>query len=223
MKDDRELDNCFMRRIISLGMNCEVSFQIERYQQPFYSSLFSWAYICNEHKFLDALYNIDDVFSNGKHFHLPTSDMFMDEKYDIAFHGRTSKSEFLSEDGKVINGEVYESTLRELENRLNHLKEKFFADLISDDEKIYIKKVPLSSVPIDLIVDYVKQLKQYFTQHARNWKLVIVLEEGEYPSELYELMDGTCEISTVKYFSSIDNTKDGADDESWNGILAKYL
>lgn len=36
-----------MRKLISLGMNCEVSFQIEKYVEKLYASLFSWAFAPN--------------------------------------------------------------------------------------------------------------------------------------------------------------------------------
>lgn len=59
--------------------------------------------------------------------------MFMDKKYQITFHGRTPKQDFLLEDGSIKDWELYEKTVLELKSRIRHLKEKFKEQLINDD------------------------------------------------------------------------------------------
>lgn len=53
------------QNIVSLGYNCEVSFRIEDFTHDKIKSYpFSWSYITDQKKFLDALWNLDDVLKN---------------------------------------------------------------------------------------------------------------------------------------------------------------
>ena len=108
--------------------------------EPFNASLFSWAFVLDDELFLKALENIDDIFENEICFHLPTNDMFMDKKYQITFHGRTPKQNFLLEDGSIKDREMYEKTVLKLQSRIRHLKEKFKEQLVKGDA-VYIKKI----------------------------------------------------------------------------------
>ena len=50
------------QNIVSLGYNCEVSFRIEDFTHEKINSYpFSWSYISDHKKFLEALQNLDDV------------------------------------------------------------------------------------------------------------------------------------------------------------------
>lgn len=77
--------------IISLGMNCEVSFQIERYVKKLDASLFSWAFIGDDDLFLDALNHLDSIFEGEVSFNQASENMFFCDRYRIFFHGRTPK------------------------------------------------------------------------------------------------------------------------------------
>lgn len=218
------------KKIISLGMNCEISFQIERYVNEWYSSLFSWAFVVNDDDFLKAIKNIDDVFTNEVHFHLPTVDMFMDEKYNIAFHGRTPKGEFLSEDGSIIDMVKYNEALDELKHRLNHLKNKFKSDLHSSDEKIYIKKY-LIEPDIETwggkerLILLINQLYSYLEKETggENYKLVVVLSKRDDVLEVTEIERERLFIRFVDHWAPYYDTRNGADNESWKKIFEEFI
>ena len=99
-------------------MNCEVSFQIEKYLGKIDASLFSWAFIENEELFLDALNNIDNIFSDKISCAEQTEDMFWCEQYRIAFHGRTNKKLMLDDNNNIINETLYDECISELRNRI---------------------------------------------------------------------------------------------------------
>lgn len=218
-----------MKKIISLGMNCEVSFQIRKYVNEFYPSLFSWAFIMDDELFVEALNNIDDIFQNEISFHMPTEDMFLDEKYRMTFHGRTPKEKLFDEGGNIKDLKLYDETVTELKSRLGHLKEKFKTDLKSEDEIIYLKKILIEP---DLekwggkekLLRIIEELYDYFNNkgHERQWKLVIVLEKKYYFPELEEIGKRGLFVRYVDFFAPVDNTKDGADNTGWRKIIEEF-
>lgn len=217
-----------MKRLISLGMNCEVSFQIKKYCPSLYASLFSWAFVINDDLFLQALDNIDDVFSNGVHFHLPTDDMFMDEKYQITFHGRTSKLDMLDKEGNIVNREKYDEALDELISRLAHLKSKFKTDLMSADEKVYIKKIMIEPSLEEWggeahLFEIICSLKKYFSEYSSNSTLVVVVEKKYLSDSILKLEDKNCKIRCVNFWAPVSDTQYGADNESWEKIIKEFM
>ena len=216
-------------KLISLGYNCEISFQIQKFRKPFESSLFSWVYSLNNQKFINALWNLDDIFTDQIHFHLPTDNMFYDEKYDLVFHGKTNKKEMLDETGNIINQKNYDACVDELKSRLKHLKEKFRKDFVSDYEKIYFRKIEIYPDWVNEefykeIIQFIKDLHEYFKEKVKTggFKLIIVLEERYSIPEIKELECDTLFIRTVRFYAPYDNTKDGADYESWRKILEEF-
>ncbi len=218
-----------MKKLISLGYNCEVSFQIEKFRGDIDASLFSWAFLLDDAKFLQALENVDDIFMNGIHFHMPTDDMFYDEKYDITFHGRTPKSAMFDEFGNIKNQAVYDESIAELKSRLAHLKEKFKKDFVSDDEKIYLRKIeiipePDGTVNYGKVIDFINKLKAFLDKNVKrgSYKLVIVIEKKFITPELKAMEDKSLFVRTVDYLAPFYDTKNGADYENWRKILEEF-
>lgn len=209
---------------VSLGRNCEVSFQIQKYVgDEWESSLFSWAYILDDSLLIPALNNPEDLFQNEFHFHPPTNDMFLDEKYQITFHGRTPKDEILDENNQIINMEKYNSTVDELRSRIAHLTSKFRANLASDEPTAYIYKLMLYNTEDAYIhekITFVKDLYAWFQEHktGSDWKLIIVVEEN-FAKYFTDLADSNLVIETVSYFAPDSDTLNGADAKNWNRIL----
>ena len=218
-----------MKKLISLGYNCEVSFQIEKFKGAIDSSLFSWAYLLDDTKFLQALENVDDIFMNGIHFHMTTDDMFYDEKYDITFHGRTPKNVMFDEDGNIKDQVAYDECIAELKSRLAHLKEKFKKDFMSEDEKIYLRKIEIvpeqdGNVNWGRVIDFINNLKAFFEKRVSQggYKLIIIIERKFMTPELKAMEDDKLYLRTVDWLAPFYDTKNGADDESWRRILEEF-
>lgn len=215
-----------MQKIISLGYNCEVSFQIEKYVENWDASLFSWAYVSNDLKFLDAMKNIEDVFKHDILFHMPTPDMWCDVKYDIKFHGRAHKDTMFDSEGNLIDNVVYDECLEELRSRLEHLKEKFLNSLDSDDEKIFIRKLRITPKQNDSeVLEFIQNLNDILNSKVKGsrYKLYIVLEKEYYKPEWQSIESDHLFIRTVDYFAPDGDTKEGADHESWKVIFDEIL
>lgn len=209
--------------LISLGMNCEVSFQIEKYLGKIEASLFSWAFIENEELFLNALNNIDDIFSSKISFAAQTEDMFWCEQYRIAFHGRTNKKLMLDDNNNIINETLYNECISELKTRIDYLKIKFKKQLEAKEKTVFIKKLDVNH-DISRAEKIIKALYDYFTQNSKygNWQLVIVVESA-YSNNLQHLQNEKLFIYPVAFFAPADNTRDGADNESWKAIIMDAL
>lgn len=214
-------------KLISLGRNCEVSFQIQQYLgKGWESSLFSWAYVLNDELLLRALNDPEDLLRGETHFHYPTEDMFIDEKYQITFHGRTPKSEMLDESGQIIDNEKYTAALTELRSRVAHLTEKFRADLASEEPTAYFYKLmlyyPQDPQYVQEKVAFVRELYDWFLEHkaGSEWRLVIVVEEA--CREFFAgLADTRLIVETVSFFAPDSDTLNGADRENWQRIFAR--
>lgn len=210
--------------IISLGMNCEVSFQIEKYVKKLDASLFSWAFIEDEDLFLEALNHIDEIFEGDISFKAPTPDMFLCEKYQIAFHGRTPGKLMFDSNWTIKNQKIYDKTVDELRSRIRYLKQKFMNQINSEKYTVFLKKLMVEG-------DYIKAeriitgLRDYLEAHneRKNYTLVIVIEEKYDNSILRSLENDNLVIRTVSYFSPVTDTKNGADNIGWSRIFREIL
>ena len=216
-------------KVYSLGMNCEVAFQMQRWLGTIESSLFSWVFILNDDLFLKALDNLDDIF-RVRHFHKPSSDMFIDEKYQICFHSRHNVKELFDDEWNITNQSLYKETIDELESRIDHLKEKFKKQLVLNEDKVFLRKIWLPDVKFweqrvqfKHTVEFITNLYKYLKNNAINNKLIIVVDKKHYCKELIALEDDNLKIRAVDFFSPWDNTKDGADNDSWAKIFEEFL
>src|SRR5262245_22497134 len=82
--------------IVSLGNNCEYSFQFFTNYKFVEANLFSWVYVLSPKKLLDAIARPDLMFSEG----ISEPDwLYTCNKYEIKFHGRASDKELLDAEG----------------------------------------------------------------------------------------------------------------------------
>lgn len=213
-------------KVYSIGMNCEVSFQIERIYGKIDSSLFSWAFVHDEYLFLECLSNIDDLFNREIVFHKPSSDMFIDLKYQIAFHSRYNSYDLFDSEWNIINGEGYDTAKKELYSRVGYLKEKFRLQLCNNEPKLFMKKIWLEDEDEESrrrkCIEIISGLDDFFRNYAINYKLIIILDERSYFEEFKDLENDVLFIRKIKFYSPWEDTKFGADDESYDAIFREF-
>lgn len=210
--------------IISLGMNCEVSFQIERYVKKLDASLFSWAFIGDDDLFLDALNHLDSIFEGDISFNQASENMFFCDRYRISFHGRTPKELMLDRDGNVKDQKIYNDTIHELHSRINYLKEKFRNQLKAEKYTVFLKKLMINGdyIKAERVIKGLSDFLEKNNQNG-NYKLVIVIEEKYDNDILRALETDRTVIRTVAFFSPVEDTKNGADNLGWNQIFREFL
>ena len=97
-----------------------MSFRIEDCFGELYATPFTWSFVTDRGRFVEALNHVDDIFSHG--YSVQKDNMFMCEKYGLKFHPRYS----LFPHRGTYTTEQEERAAEELESRISHLKTKFF-------------------------------------------------------------------------------------------------
>lgn len=211
------------QNIVSLGYNCEVSFRIEDFTHEKINSYpFSWSYITDPKKFLEALHNLDDILKNEIEV-LPWG-MFLDKKYGISFHGKGDKTALFLEDG-TVNAAVADSMIEGLKSRENYLISKFKNLLSSEDTTLFILKLSSKTdgkENADLICGVLAFLKEYYVSH--NFLLLAVAEKNhlEFVKFLGETVcDKYLSVRYVEEFADDGNTQTGGDIAGWLEVIGR--
>jgi len=200
--------------IVSLGNNCEFSFQFFMNYKFVEANLFSWVYVLSPEKLLEAVAHPDLIFSEG----IGEPDwLYVCNKYGIKFHGRASGKELLDADGKPVP-EVVARDKAELRERVAHLQEKFSKVLETSESKLYVLKDPVS-------LDYVLQMKRVLdrvVKHGYDFLVIVAEEElGKYKG----LETASVFVRAVKHFSPTEDvtSKKKADMKGWKKIMKEVV
>ncbi|MDR1026756.1 MAG: hypothetical protein LBL47_05080 [Lactobacillus sp.] len=138
--------------IVSLGNNCEFSFQFFTNYKFVDANLFSWTYIMDRDKFLGCLEDIDGLLSEGLEDPVP---LYECKKYNVRYHGRAKWEDLMNLDGE-LNREAVDEDKKEIYSRVEHLKEKFKKMLVDDKSKLFVLKDPKDTdfvIAVKLILD----------------------------------------------------------------------
>ncbi len=134
--------------IISLGYNCEISFQFFHLYRFLESNLFAWTYSYSLQDTIYALQHLDKVGTNG---FLLANSFFQCVNTKICFHGKDDPHMSLEE------------LKAELTGRIEYLKNKWLRICSTKDQSIlFIVKVRIQ--PIEQNVEEIKQLYQTLKQ-----------------------------------------------------------
>ena len=120
--------------IISLGLNCEPSYALEDMYGRLDSYPLSWALVPDVPNLLDALDDMDVIFSEGYDIAQGSFDMFRCGRTGIQFHGKTSLR------AHEYQGEIVEAAFNELLSRIGYLRNKFRKALASGRSVLCIVK-----------------------------------------------------------------------------------
>lgn len=210
--------------VISLGFNCEVSFQIQKYTKMFEASLFSWAFIVDDTLFLEALKNLSKLFAGEIQFSPERVDMFQCKNFNIFFHGRVPYQQLKLENSDRMNEEKYNKALNELKSRVEHLKEKFIDQLNTEESTIFIREVE-GIGNLNEHLKFVGELNDYLALNYPNGKylLLIIVEEKYYSFFARYVTFPNTEVRCLKHFAPVDDAKDGADNDGWKQIFGEFL
>lgn len=193
--------------IISLGYNCEVSFQFFLKYHFVESSLFAWVNCQDCSHMIEALKNLDRLTSKG---FKADGFMYCDLATGIAFHAKEDK------------GESDKEKQQELKSRILHLKEKFLKTASDGKENLYIFKYPSREKNEQKVQQDILTLYRTLTQKVKNdFDLLIIFEKAAYPS--LHINHAHIYIERVGYFTP-DNavTAPPYDQKAWGKIFSKY-
>lgn len=125
----------FYDHIISIGMNCEVRYQLKQKYGAFDSSLLEWAVVPPQH-LTEILENPHLIFS-GEIEEKRAYNMWHCKVTDITFHGKKTVNELLGLDGKPDEAKIAQEK-EDTVARIKYLTDKFINVARSEDSKLYI-------------------------------------------------------------------------------------
>lgn len=205
---------------LALGYNCEVAYRFFQKCGFVESSLFTWTFQNNISDLIFALKNLDAIYTETP---IPSGTMWRCSKTNIHFHGiepfemRMNFDKYTAEDFKPYQ--------EELVSRINHLREKFKAQ-ISDEKRTLLaytylvkeesrEQVAQNILNIKLALDNIG---------AKNCDLLIILERrNNLDDKTEQFTDKNIYIRYVDEFVPPDSvTTKIYDKKSWNLILKEF-
>jgi hypothetical protein len=217
--------------IISLGLNCELSFNLRRVFGFVDSYPLSWATTDIAH-LAGALDNIGGLLA-GKVGEFEKVNMWIDVAHNIAFHGAHSPAALLDEAGVKVP-EKAAAELEDLRGRTHHLVEKQIALWASGGEQLYIIALhPERIVGKDAqkIAGFICEIKTVLDGKTPAASLLIVAEEA-LAADLEKLInvfsEGGCVggiiLRKIKHFgpNSKATSVELQDSAGWDAIFAEF-
>lgn len=209
--------------IVSLGYNCEISFRIRNYLGYLNSWPFSWSYILQRDKFVEALNDRGSIFQGevSQCEDKRVNSMLQCEKYEICFHPR---GEYEGDDGKVRT-ECFAEAVSELRSRVSHLIDKFNGLLASEKKTLFIVGIsPLEeSAPVHFISDLYYWLNTNYI--SGKFCLVAVFENADYKkykNELVALENDRLYVRKIKKFGIQRCNDISTDGVGWWKIFREF-
>lgn len=121
--------------LISIGMNCEIRYQLKQKFGAIDSSLLEWAVVPPTH-LVEVLKNPHLIFS-GEIEEKRAYNMWHCKVTDITFHGKKTVNELLGSDGKPDEAKIAQEK-EDTIARIGYLTDKFLNVAHSEDSKLYI-------------------------------------------------------------------------------------
>ncbi len=210
-------------RIISLGHNCEASFQFIHYFRFLSSTLFSWCIFGDKDKFLQCVENPGLLFSEG-YKEQTDSNMWLCLKYDVSFHGRHRPADLLDMDG-ASDISLKKAEFEDVRGRVLHQAEEFERLAASPEKKLYILKLPFGKDGEAVNIAFVRDMYTLLQKKAVNFHLLVLIERKEYTPHWKELesLPGLY-VRTLRFFSPLREVTDinKSDYRGWARIFREF-
>jgi len=205
--------------IISLGYNCEVSFQFFKKYHFTESSLFAWCACPNINTMITSINNLETVGSGELK---PVNPMWQCQNTKIYFHGKGSPKEWNNNPTQ----EFFDKDLAELKSRLAHLRNKFITAGQDGKTNLYIYKCSpneeiLSHDTLELLFE---NLYEAIRNKCSNpFDLLIILEKRMFPNIEQALENPHIFVRRVKFFTHPAHvTSKPYDKKGWSKIFNEF-
>lgn len=181
--------------VISLGYNCEVSFQFFQHYHFVESSLFAWSNTVNIDNLIHAVEN-PEILCRGTVENV--NPMWKCFNTDIHFHGRAPAKIWNFAPAK----EIIEADKQELLSRIEHLKSKFIQTGCDGKNNLYIFKYPPIAETAENAVDKINRLHTALRHIITNRFDLLIITEQNFCPQLEQLNNNPhIFIRRVKFFT----------------------
>jgi len=205
--------------IISLGYNCEVSYQFFKKYHFTESSLFAWCACPSINTMINSINNLDIVGSGN---FKPINHMWQCQNTQISFHGKTSQR--LWKD--TPTQEFIDKELQELKSRLAHLRQKFVTTGQDGKTNLYIYKCSHNeeTLPQEKLVSLFNSLYETISHICSNpFDLLIILEKNILPDIEQKIDNPHIVIRHVKFFANPAHVASSPSDKhGWKRIFSEF-
>ena len=207
--------------IISLGYNCEVSFQFFKKYHFTESSLFAWCSCQNIQMMIKAINDVDNV-GNGELTPSTAIAMWQCQNSGIYFHGKGKQRMWRDNPPP----EFFESDLVELRSRLAHLRQKFIDTCQDSKMSLYIYKCPPKEAETssENLVALINELYQAIKNKGDNpFDLLIIFEQNTQTDIEQKINNPHIFVRRVKFFSNPGHViSKPYDKRGWGRIFSEF-
>lgn len=202
--------------IASLGYNCEISFRLENYFGSINAMPFSWSFVLKRETFPQTLAEIDRLFTGE--VELLEDHMILCKNCNIKFHPRY---DVLLREG-TVSEESFQEAVKELRQRVAHLRDKWKALLSGDKKSLFFMKVENKGESSN--ISYIKEVYQALEENYLSGKfvLVVLLEENAITGSIQALESEKLKVRTLKRFAPKKHTDTMGDVWGWWCILNEF-
>ncbi|WP_162179660.1 DUF1796 family putative cysteine peptidase [Solidesulfovibrio alcoholivorans] len=199
-------------KYISLGNNCEVSFQIRRLLGWDVAYYFNWLITP-----LDSLIRIiSNDFSDSlkiEKLRLDfSSEMVVDTMYNISYH---FPFQHISFDGSIQK--FLDHVHRELQSKMNYLRNRFYQICNSEHNVLYIIKADDSDAKAK-IINFQAMLKKKFPAHK--FDILVIMRDDAFENKGDWNIPGIFN-RYVSFFAPCDQA-DKADEKNWDSLFQEF-
>ena len=207
----------FYGHVISLGYNCEISFQFFLKYHFVESSLFAWVACPSIEQMIYALLHVQEVGAGKLE---PQGVMWRCFNTDILFHGKAPMSMWLNH---PTPQQIAEDKA-ELVDRLKYLRAKFQKTACDGKKNLYIFKYPKTDETAQTALEKINRLEQTLRQIVSNpFDLLIVLQEGLLPGLEALSKKENIFIRRVAFYAPDDNVTTELNDRlHWGKIFDEF-
>jgi len=203
--------------IISLGVNCENTFVIQDLFGNIDSTLFTWAFIEDPFMLSEYIANPDILFTDG--MTLIPSKMFRCNRTRFVFHSRMQKEDHIFDANEELPIETLREAEEEVHSRVEHLADKFWNRINSEDRNLFVIKLFSHEEYKDNIINLLAELTYSLDRKClnRDFMLMCILEDDYAQSIEQEIKDNRLVIKRIRRFANWTST-DKFDGEGWKEV-----
>ncbi len=201
--------------ILSLGYNCEVSFQFFKYYHFVEAGLFSWMRVSDIKTLTTALNNFNDIASGGFEY---TGSLWKCLNSSICFHGKFNI--------KATDAEELNADKEDLISRAAYLKKKFLSSGTDGKKNLYIYKHSThdSNEATIFIKDILCLYNMLKTLIRNDFDLLVIAENKTFPMLTEkDFKNDHIYFRTVEFFTPETSvTQKNNDRKHWRKIFKEF-
>ncbi len=192
--------------IISIGLNCEISYQLKEKFGFVESSLLSWA-VVNPEKLIDVLKNPHLIFS-GDITELVDYNMWRCQMTGMIFHGKKTVAELCDNNGNRDKTKI-STERKDTLSRIGYLCDKFVKIAQNNESKLFVLGIhpDFYKLPEADLKTFIRHIADIIKTHMVNASLLVILDKT-YSVDMKNIETNKLFIRFINRFAPYDKATD---------------